>query len=116
MSLGLAACGAQDGTTDTSGTRLPGGGPRPLEASYVFRDGQLTPGRVSIPATDQVQLVVSAADGRPHGIVVQVGGRRTRIVLRPSETVRRRLTGLRSPARYRLVPDGASDPVVLQVG
>jgi hypothetical protein len=112
----LSACGAAGGATDTSGTRLPGGGPRPLEAAFVFRDGQLEPSRVTIPATDTVQLVVSAADRRPHGVVVVVGGRRTRLVLRPGETARLTLTGLRSGMQYRIVPDGASDPVVLQVG
>jgi hypothetical protein len=116
VSLGLLACGGQEGPVDTSGTRLPGGGPRPLEAAFVFRDGQLQPARVRIRATDEVQLVVSSADRRPHGVVVQVGARRTRIVLRPSQTARRTLTGLRPGGRYRIVPDGASDPVVLQVG
>ncbi len=112
----LTACGNDEQQTDTSGTRLPGGGPRPLEAAYVFKDGALAPARVTIPATETVILVVSAADGRPHGLVVQVGEARTRIVLRPGETARRQLQGLRGGTTYRLVPDGASDPVELRVG
>jgi hypothetical protein len=114
--VALAACGSGDDVRDTSGTRLPGGGPRPLEAAFVFKDGDLAPTRVRIEKTDEVILVLSAADGRPHGVGVEGPGQDLRIVLRPSETIRRRLTGLQSGARYRIVPDGASPPAVLDVG
>jgi len=117
VAFAAGGCGRGDDAADTSGTRLPGGGPRVLEAAYVFQDGDLKPSIVRIPATDTVVLVVSSADGRPHGLVVELGGgRRERIVLRPSETIRRRLSGLQSGKRYRVVPDGASEPVALQVG
>ncbi len=114
----LGACGAKDdgNVRDNSGTRLPGGGPRPVEAGFVFKDGDLLPLRLKIAATDSVILTLSAADGRPHGVEVQGPGQDMRIVLRPSETIRRRLTGLRSGGRYRIVPDGAAEPAVLQVG
>jgi hypothetical protein len=117
LSFAVGACGSGgDNVSDTSGTRLPGGGPRPLEAGFVFKDGDLAPTRLKIAATDSVILVLSAADGRPHGVVVEGPGQGMRIVLRPSETIRRKLTGLRSGTRYRIVPDGASPPAVLQVG
>jgi hypothetical protein len=117
LALALAGCGSGDENVgDTSGTRLPGGGPRPLEAGFVFKDGELAPARLKIAATDSVILVLSAADGRPHGVAVEGPGQGMRIVLRPSETIRRELTGLRPGTRYRIVPDGASPPAVLQVG
>lgn len=113
----LGGCGS-NGTNvqDTSATRLPGGGARPVEVGFVFRDGDLTPTARKIEATGSVVLVLSAADGRPHGITVQGPGLRTRILLRPSETIRRELKALKPGTRYRLVPDGASPPAVLQVG
>lgn len=117
LALALGACGSgDDDLRDTSGTRLPGGGPRPLEAAFVFKDGDLAPTRLQIAATDSVILVLSAADGRPHGVVVEGPGQGMRVVLRPSETLRRKLTGLKPGTRYRIVPDGASPPAVLQVG
>ncbi len=118
MAAGLTGCGTSSGPSDTSGTRLPGGGPRPLQAAFVFTaDGDLVPARVTIPETDTVLLVVSAADRRAHAVTVDVEGRRIALELRPSETVRRRLTGLRSGATYRVVPDDdAAGAAVLRVG
>lgn len=117
MAAGLTGCGTSSGVADTSGTRLPGGGPRPLQAAFVFTaDGALAPARVTIPRTDAVLLVVSAADRRAHRVTVDVEGRRIELELRPSETVRRRLTGLLSGATYRVVPDGAAtDAALLRV-
>jgi hypothetical protein len=114
---GLSACGSESSqVSDTSGTRLPGGGPRPVEAGFVFKDGALLPARLKVAAADSVIVVLSAADGRPHGVVLEGGGQRLHVLLRPSETVRRRLTGLTPGARVHVVPDGAAEPAVLQIG
>lgn len=118
MATALVGCGAATGPADTSDTRLPGGGPRPLQAAYVFTTaGDLKPERVTIPATDEVLLVVSAADRRAHVVTVDVDGRRVEVSLRPSQTLRRKLTGLRPGATYRVVPDGdTAAAAVLAVG
>lgn len=87
-----------------------------MEAGFVFKDGALLPARLKIAAAASVIVVLSAADGRPHGVVLQGAGQRLHVLLRPSETVRRRLTGLTPGARIRVVPDGVAEPALLQVG
>lgn len=118
MTIGLllasaaTGCGAGDdgGATGTrpAAPGLPG-------VTYTFSGTGLTPAAAVVPAAPRVRLTVVAADGRPHGVVVRTPAGRVRLVVLPGATRSVVLRGLRPGARYRVVPDGAAAPVLLQV-
>lgn len=102
--LGTAGCGGE--TDDT---------PSPPTARFTFvAGGTLQPPLVRVTGPD-VRLVVAAEDGRPHGVVVRTPRARVRLTLAPGQEASRVLTGLAAGTRLRVVPDGASEPVTLQV-
>lgn len=112
----LAGCGSSGGTRDRTAGTTPGAPPVPV-VTFTFGPRGITPdpARVTANAAGQLDLALVSADGRPHAAAITVAGRRTRIVVFPGAAQRRRLSSVR-PGRYRLVPDGAADPVPLLVG
>lgn len=102
--LGAAGCGGQ--TDDT---------PSPPTARFTFvPGGTLQPPLVRAKGPD-VRLVIAAEDGRPHGVVVRTPRARVRLTLAPGQEASRVLTGLAAGTRLQVVPDGATEPVTLQV-
>ncbi|UTI65698.1 cupredoxin domain-containing protein [Paraconexibacter antarcticus] len=86
-----------------------------MTATFTFRDGALGPARLVVrPRGSALRLVLVAADGHPHGVVTDVGGRRVRLVVAPGAT-RQATVAAPRPGRYRVVPDGAAPPVLLVV-
>lgn len=106
---GLGACGGSgSGGTGTTSTRTP----RITAVSFTFRDGVITPATASLSVvTPMLDLGIVSADGRPHAVVVRFGADRVRIVVAPGETATRTVAA--KPGRYRIVPDGATEPALL---
>lgn len=111
----LAAALAGCGDSRDAGTTAPTDADVPV-VRFAFGEGGLLPARARVDsAGGRVTLQLASRDGRPHGVTISAGGRRTRILVLPGRTEARTLTGLR-PGRLRIVPDGAGEPAVLIVG
>lgn len=115
-----AGCGGDGGSSSSGVASAPARTPDPAEqvptVTFRFEDDGLSPqvGRVTVGPEHVVDLAIVSADGRPHGVVVTAGGRRTRLVVNPGQTAGKLLQGM-GPGRYRVVPDGATAPVTLVV-
>lgn len=101
-----AGCGEKARTS-------PRPAPAPPTATLTFTGGSLLPARLTLPAGPDAELTIVSADGRPHGVVVTVGSSRRRIVVLPGQRGTLELHGLRPGHRYRVVPDGATEPATL---
>jgi hypothetical protein len=112
LAAGAAGCGGGQSTS----TPVPAAQLVP-SVTLTFGPAGLTPAvaHVTGDASGRLDLALVSADGRPHGASVTVGSRRTRIVVIPGAIQRRRLSGV-VPGRYRVVPDGATEPATVLVG
>jgi hypothetical protein len=112
LAAGAAGCGGGD----TASAPAPAAQLVP-SVTLTFGPAGLTPAvaRVTGDASGRLDLALVSADGRPHAASVTVAGRRTRIVVIPGGTQRRLLSGV-VPGRYRVVPDGATEPATVLVG
>lgn len=115
LPAGCGGSGAGGGTTAGTAPAAPAEPPVP-RVSFTFGTGGISPdpARVRADASGRLELALVSGDGLPHAAAITVAGRRTRIVVPPGGTQRRLLSGVR-PGRYRLVPDGAAEPVPLIV-
>jgi hypothetical protein len=109
IAAGLAALAAA-GCGDAAG---PAEGPP--TARFTFTSGGALQPPLVRARGPQVRLVLVAEDGRPHGVVVRTPSRRVRLLVEPGAEASATLTGLTSGSRLRVVPDGATEPVTLQV-
>lgn len=116
IALLTGGCGGDGGSTVTRTTATTAAqAPTQPTARFTFTDGGLRPATAVVAAAPEVLLTIVAADGRPHGVVVQTPAGRVRVVVEPGATRTTPLRGLRAGRRYRVVPDGATEPVTLQV-
>ncbi|WP_354700149.1 hypothetical protein DSM112329_00413 [Paraconexibacter sp. AEG42_29] len=125
--VGVGGCGDSDDPVGTAGT---GAGTVPATtraddtpatetiptAVFTFGPDGLTPAvaRVKLGRGRVVDLEVVSLDGRPHGVVVDAGGTRTRVVVTPGAATGKLLRNV-APGRYRVIPDGAADPALMIV-
>lgn len=116
LTAALLAGGAGCGDGESSGTTSTEGSAPIPSAVFTFGEAGLAPAvaRVRIDRGRLVDLTIVSADGRPHGVVVEAGGTRVRVVVSPGATARRRLRNV-TRGRYRVEPDGAADPVLMIV-
>lgn len=115
--LAAAGCGDDEtgARTATTGAATAPGDALPTARFTFAEDGTLRPALLRIDAAPQIRLTLVAADGRPHGVVVRTPAGRVRVVVMPGAVQSAILSGLRGGRRYRVVPDGATAPVTLQV-
>jgi hypothetical protein len=85
-------------------------------ARLTFVAHGLLPARQKLPASAIADVVISSADGRPHGVVVHDGGPDRHVLIDAGAQVTIRLTGLVKGRHYKVVPDGATEPATLIVG
>ncbi|MCW3038837.1 MAG: hypothetical protein JWM31_742 [Solirubrobacterales bacterium] len=120
LTAGAAGCGDsgdEGGTTTTGGvTSISATGPgTSLTAPFTFAADGLTPSSLTVKAPDgRLTLRIISADGRPHGVSIVGLGVDRRLLVQPGRRADLDLTGL-AAGRYRVVPDGATEPVTLKV-
>lgn len=88
----------------------------PPTATFTFRTGLLRPATLQLPATSTARLVVVSADGLAHAVDIDIGKQHQRLLTPPAGHSEVLLTGLQAGHSYRVVPDGATEPVVLRIG
>jgi hypothetical protein len=105
-------------TGGASPETAPGGAgdeqPIRVPADYSLRDGQVTPGKVTVPAFLSVELSFRAADGQPHEVLVRTPTP-TELSVPASGAATRTIAGLRS-GLYLIVVDGKATNGALVVG
>ncbi len=111
----LAGCGGETQDSSTISPTATDTRPALQVARFAFTPDGLKPPTVTVEAAPAVTLQLVSEDGRPHGIVINVPQGRLRLLLSPGQTREETLTGLKAGRRYRVVPDGATEPAVLQV-
>jgi hypothetical protein len=105
-------------TGGASPETAPGGAgdeqPIRVPADFSLRDGQVTPGKVTVPAFLSIELSFRAADGRPHQVLVRTPTP-TELSVPASGAATRTIGGLRS-GLYLIVVDGQPTNGALVVG
>lgn len=127
--VGPTACSGGDddekqtATTTATTTTAPAENPfqqgatAPTEptATFIFDEGALIPAVRRIPPTERARIVLISADGKRHEVTIRTP-ERERLVVPAGKRAEVTVDGLERGKRYRVVPDGATTPAVLQVG